>query len=235
MAHRVFVLAGQSNMKGSGVSSEIPSEFRGHPDNLKLWVDGEELRIGQYDTFGPEVSFSHLVCREFPGDEVLVVKHAVGATSLLAWSPEWTEEKAAITGNQEAGPLYSRLMEYYRSADIPLDAHLEAVLWMQGERDAKIREAGKDYLMNLTDLVAHFRESLGREDAPFILGQVNPPEDQWPAYHIVRQAQEMAAEQIEHTSLVTTEGLSKLPDNLHYDSNGLIELGKRFFVAYQEV
>lgn len=228
----VFVLAGQSNMVGFGVTADLPDELRAVPSNLRYYLDGQSTTFAEQVSFGPEVAFAHRMSEAFPDREIVLIKHAIGGTSLLAWAPVWDSARAEITANAAVGPLYSHLMEYVADAPLESDAELGAVLWMQGERDARYPEAGRDYLPNLEVLVSRLRADLQAPDLPFILGLVNPPEDGWPATEIVREAQRQAEARIPRVGLVSTEGVTKGADNLHYDSEGQLELGRRFAQAY---
>ena len=70
------------------------------------------------------------------------------------------------------------------------------------------------------------------EDLPFVLGLVNPPPERYPAYDAVRDAQRRAAREFVNVHLVETDDLSKRSDNLHYDTAGNLELGRRFAAMY---
>lgn len=234
MGTRVFICAGQSNMS-SGVTRELPDNLKAHPENLRLFVGGRAVKIEDVPSFGPEVVFAHRVCDLYASDIVMIIKFATGATSLLAWSPEWTEEKAAITANVDDGPMYSKLVAFIRDAAIPYDAKIEGILWMQGERDAKFPDAGREYAKNLSHLMTTLRAEVKAPAAPVLIGRVNPPEAQWPAYSVVRQAQKDAETALAPCHMVDADGVSKRPDNLHYDTAGQIELGKRFFESFMRL
>ena len=60
------------------------------------------------------------------------------------------------------------------------------------------------------------------------MGEVNPPAERYPAREIVRLAQRKAADEMPNVYLVETDDLSKWDDALHYDSEGLLALGRRF-------
>ena len=44
----------------------------------------------------------------------------------------------------------------------------------------------------------------------------------------VMEAQQRAAAELPNTYMITTEGIAKRDDNLHYNTEGQIELGRRF-------
>lgn len=233
-ADRVFVLTGQSNMVGLGDPKQLPEELRTTPANVEFYLDGHEAQLAGQKTFGPEVGFAHELAKAMPGERIVIIKFAAGATSLLAWSPDWTKQIAAVTENEKDGPLYAMLVKHVQACPRfkPPASGIAAIVWMQGERDTKYPPAGEAYGQNLKTFVQRLRQDLKAGEAPFILGQVNPLPEGRPAVEPVRAAQKKAEAEIPATKMVSTEGLTKRPDHLHYDSAGQIELGKRFAEAY---
>lgn len=231
----VFVLAGQSNMVGRGVSAELPPEMVRTPANVQYFLDGELTGFAEQERFGPEVGFAHELARAWPERQLVLIKYAVDATSLLAWAPVWDSVGANITNNAQDGPLYEQLLSIVASVPLRADAEFVGFLWMQGERDAFFPAAGAEYLRNLEKLVQCLREDLGELNMPFVLGQVNPPRDRWAAADLVREAQREAEAQISSTRLVFTDDLPKLGDEVHYNTDGQLELGRRFARAYLDL
>ena len=60
----VFVLAGQSNMAGSGVTKELPDELKALPKNVTYFYRGAKTEFTKHKNFGPEVAFAH-ACLNF--------------------------------------------------------------------------------------------------------------------------------------------------------------------------
>lgn len=237
----VFVLSGQSNMVGQGVVAELPDDLREVPANVRFFLNGEPTTFAAQERFGPEVTFAHTLSAAYPGKSIVLIKFAVGGSSLLAWAPDWDPAAAALTGNEGQGPLYRTLMGHVATSRAALAAgdepggRLAALLWMQGERDARFEAAGAQYAANFAALVARFRADLDAPDLPFLFGQVNPPAQRYPAVTAVREAQAAAARSIAGATMISTEGISKRADDLHYDSAGQLELGRRFARAYLEI
>jgi hypothetical protein len=224
----VFILSGQSNMVGQGVTAELPDDLATLPSNVRLFVDGTEVAVSGRPSFGPEVSFAHELAQAWPDRNIVLLKYALGGTSLLAWAPDWDSDRAALTGNAGAGPLYANLLEMIGGVDAGPSAEYAGILWMQGERDARYPEVGAAYLENLEVFVTRLRTDLGGAEVPFVLGLVNPPAERFPAADVVRAAQLEAAEVLPGTAVVDTSGITKWDDDLHYDTAGEIELGRRF-------
>lgn len=114
------------------------------------------------------------------------------------------------------------------------DVEIGAVFWMQGERDARFAEVGPGYGERIAGLVAALRTDMSDVELPFILGIVNPPADRYPVLEAVRAAQQDLVETDAAVWLVDTDDISKWDDNLHYDSAGQLELGRRFAQTFLE-
>ena len=217
----IVILAGQSNMLGSGDLSELDEAAL--PDGIRLF--DLNPRAG---CFGPELGFAQTILELMPLDELWLIKYAVGGSSLLAWEPDWSAQRAAIADDAEKGPLYQRLIDHFRRVTKDVDVIVLACLWMQGESDSRYPVAASEYERNLKRLITRLRQDLNQPDMPFLAGLVNAPAATFDYVSVVRKAQRRVAETDQHARLVETDGLTKLADDLHYDSAGLLELGKRF-------
>ena len=231
--YRVFILAGQSNMVGSGEVAALDSAARALPANVTLFDHGLRANLEQRaHRFGPELTFAQRLAEVFPEDAILLIKYAVGGSSLFDWAPDWSEADAQITGNPAFGPLYDKMMDRVAAITSGKAVRFEAVLWMQGERDARIPRAGKDYYVHFETLITRLRNDLNTPALPILFGRVNPPPERYPARDLVNEAQEKIAVDLAFTYLVDTDGLSKLDDDLHYNTEGQQALGRRFADTY---
>ena len=107
-ADMVFILSGQSNMRGVGKTQELSPELKELPKNLEYYSNGRKADFAKQKTFGPEVSFGHTLAKTFPKLRIILIKFAVGGTSLYAWEKDWKKERAQITKNQGSGSLYNK-------------------------------------------------------------------------------------------------------------------------------
>lgn len=243
---KIFILAGQSNMAGNGVPAELPLEYQKHPDNVLMPIPPRD-RQGRERTdlvpfapfperFGPEVGFAHAMSKAWPDAKIVLIKKAIGGTSALAWAPDWTRERAAITENDRGGPLYQNLMTYQVQPILERygeDAEIVGVLWAQGGRDGRYERAAAEYEQNLTKIIKAFRTDLKQPDLPFVLAHtVDAPKRGFPYIDKVRAAQQRITESVPRTALVPIEGLSRKRDRVHFDTAGQLELGRRFAAAY---
>jgi hypothetical protein len=229
----VFILAGQSNMGGRAKISKLPDTLRpllDFPRNVSLY-DYKPRR----HFFGPEVSLIQELSHIHSDKKCIFIKFADHGSSLLTWDPDWNPEKARITKSKKRGPIYQDFIEFVHNNSKGKNVQFEAIFWMQGERDAIFPEAGRLYMENFKKLVGRIRRDLNAPDLPIFCGQINPPPDRFPAVEVVREAQTLAAEKIPKLKLISTDGLGKKMDQIHYNFGGQIELGRRFAKAYKKM
>jgi hypothetical protein len=238
---QVVLLAGQSNMDGNVPITALPLEFRQPPAKVSMIDRGQPARIAGGKFFGPEVAFAAAVAAAWPSGDFLLVKRAMGGTSLAGWAPQWDKSRLASKYDTAAGPIYSKLLEDYVTAIKGRPARLTGVLWMQGESDTRYPALGPNYFENFKTLIAAFRRDLNAPGLPFFFGRVNMPADateddkktiKFPYIQQVRAAQERAAREIPGVHLIETDDLGKQSDRIHYDAAGQITLGRRFAEAW---
>lgn len=235
---KVFVFAGQSNMAGlrSNATELKDTALAGPQENLSFfngeWVPlapgtaqnvpastvknrEERLRQG----FGPEVSFASQVSQAL-GEPVGVVKLALGRTSL---NRQWQPGKA--------NGLYEQLRQMVQDASKQRPVEVIGMLWMQGENDAKDPEAAQAYAGNLRNLVETARRDFGNPGMIFVAGRINLPGPADPAsMETVREA--LTGKDITKYRWVDCDDLTTVADRLHFDTQGLEELGSRMAGAF---
>lgn len=217
-AERVYLLAGQSNMMGRGKTHELPATYRQTPENVTFIYQGRERELAQFAWFGPEVSFAHHVARAFPNDQHIIIKNAATGSSIRQWQP----------GQRPYDGLL-RQIELYFKEDRP---EVSAVLWMQGETDARQPDKAQEYAARLQALMNDVRRDTASPASLFILGQISQNAESFPQVEQVRATQQRFAEQHPQVHMIATDGLGKIHDEIHYNAQGQMELGKRFAEAY---
>ncbi len=176
-----------------------------------------------------------MLTHTFPPLCYTLIKYAIGGASLLDWAPNYDPKKAELTGNAHFGNMYADLLRVTDSICSGYDTKLTALLWMQGERDARIPEAGKDYEQNFKAFINAIRRDTQMLELPIIYGSVNPPEDRYAAVETVRGAQQNINRQMSNTILVNTDELEKWDDDVHYSSSGILQLGRLFGEALTDI
>lgn len=185
--------------------------------------------------FGPEVAVAHELSKSYPERDIVILKYAVGGSSLADWAPHWDSEYAAISQKNHLGSLFAELSTQIGELkeEYP-DISPAAVFWMQGERDSRFAPLAKDYKANLSSFIIELRRELSAPSIPFIMGRVNPPRSSYPFVERVRAAQEAVANEISHVYVINTDDLSH-SDTVHHDTLGDMELGRRFVDTFQKI
>jgi len=235
-AMHTFILAGQSNMLGSGRADELPDDLRApaarvlvYDGSANTWspldptyIPGQEAgRVGPEVTFGPAMA-EHL------GVPIGLIKLAVGGTGL---AEDWAVHEDPDTSDK----LYGQLVRHVHAARASRDdLDFRGMLWMQGERDSRSWKNADAYAANLAALIANSRRDFATPGLPFVAGRVNPaladhPVNAYPFAPMVRTAIESCP--ADRYAWFDCDDLTKLPDGLHYDTPGLCTMGRRFAEA----
>jgi hypothetical protein len=212
---QVFVLAGQSNMYGMGDPKELPDDLKGEQEGV-LFFNGKDwlpLAPGacQHGDMGPELSFAKEMSSKLD-KPIGIVKYGVGGTNLgKDWSPDDPRSR------------YGALVKAVTAAQKSRPIEIVGMLWMQGESDARVQELANAYAANLSHLILCARNDFNSPDMIFVAGREN---HQAPFTDIVRNAQEKC--DLPRYAFIDCDKLSKKKDNLHYDTNGQVDMGRGF-------
>jgi len=216
------LIAGQSNAVGRGDSSRIPEAHRSGQAQLLYSQSLDVSRVTPWrpleppirGSFGIEVSLAADLASA--GRTPLLLKIAKNATSLAEdWDPE-------------SGRLYG---EFLRVHAVALEAapcgvpSVVAIVWLQGESDARRLLWASAYGAALKAFIGRLRSDINAPDASVILG-VLPEGLREPYVSLVRKGQ-LALGAERNTRLVDMNGLALEEDGLHLATGGLIELGFR--------
>lgn len=223
----IYLCIGQSNMAGRGPL--IQEDSVALTGIYLLDYDGEPTPaiapLNRYSSIrkklsmqgmNPAWSFArHLY--SVTGRRILLVVNAKGGTSICLWTKDAPLDSLSKPFYQEAIRRTKEAMKF---------GQIKGILWHQGEADSHTPEDRNQYLKRLQSMVQDLREDLGR-DIPFVAGEVasngkcnaiNPVLDSIPLV-------------IPHSAIVSAEGLSTLPDNVHFDRESQIAFGIRYAEA----
>lgn len=214
----VYIFAGQSNMAGRGETRLLPNFYKKTPHNVTFYYQGRKRDLARNTFFGPEVSFAHAIARAYPQQQHIIIKQAASGSSIQQWLP-----------NQG---LYKGLMRQYSWLKSKKPLKIDALFWMQGERDSRHKSQAVQYEARLKRLIQGMRFQLNSPHSWFIMGKVNPKPAVFKMKTLVQKAQRKVKQALPHTLLVDTDGLSTQQDHIHYDTQGQLELGKRFAKAF---
>ncbi len=215
---RIYILAGQSNMMGKGKTYSLPSHYRKTPHNVKFYYQGRPRDLAKYAYFGPEVGFAHAVARAYPHDTHIIIKTVATGSSIQQWLP--------------GSRLYKGMLRQLKFTDISEHQPVDAIIWMQGEKDARNKHFASQYEGSLRRLINGLRNNLKSPNSLFIMGKINPQDPAFVMKQVVQKAQQNIQRNSANTLLVSTDGLGKIFDHVHYDAKGQLELGQRFAQAY---
>lgn len=214
---KVFVLAGQSNMLGHGKASELPEELKAAQKMTQVTLNGKRWTSlappkKQDGLVGLEYSFA-LEMSSRLNEPIGIIKQAIGGTSLAKdWNPE------------DPQWLYANLLAKVAAAQRSRRIEIVGMCWLQGERDSKQQEMADAYAKNLSHFIEKARTDFHSPKMFFVAGRVNPA---YPYVNTVRKAQEKCP--VPGYAFVDCDNVSRIPPgNLHYDTKGLVTLGRKF-------
>lgn len=248
---KLFIMSGQSNMVGQGLSAELSRDFVAPNDRILMFENGkwQPLRPLKH-TFGPEIAFAHAMAKQWPGETIGIVKQAVGGTGVLAWNPQWTEEKADLTKDARKGNLWKALTDKVKAASEAADCEIMGFVWQQGGKDMNSLVTAKAYLKNLSELVRGIRRVTRVADLPLILGTYRSdeiPDDfsgldpetytssSRPGAAYVIKAQWEAQAALSPAKAIPLRNLPLHPANIHYNTAGVLKLGEMFAVGFVDL
>jgi hypothetical protein len=233
--YKVYILAGQSNMAGVGMNHELPSEFLGEQENVKIYAEGtiesslrkvwSTLRPGfgsGSGAFGPELTFGKDMAKMYPDSQILLIKCGWSGTSLQGdWRPP--------SAGGATGSLYKNLIETVEDAlselDPSIDYEISGMCWMQGESDACNIYPANEYESSLTHFINDVRKDLNVPTMPFIIAMIDDS-DVWIEHAIVRQAQINVAQNVPYVGIFDTKDFDT--DGTHYKTQGILDMGSCF-------
>ena len=227
----LVLLAGQSNMAGRG---EIEPEDREEIPGLLMinrnfeWVPAVEPVTADrsFAGVGPGRTFGKLLLEANPGCTVGLVPTAVGGTPISAW-----KRSGSSPGDPRERP-YDQSIE--RATAALQRGDFAAVLWHQGETDAKLKN--RRYAEDLKEVIRNFRTDLPLAGVPFLCGGLGEylKGSQYDFPSIDADIKTVAAE-LPELGYVSVAELTDKGDKLHFSSASARELGRRYFAEYQRL
>ena len=203
--------------------------------------------------FGIEVTFVRRLSELRPGEKIALIKYSRGGTSIdetaARWFGSWEADfiggPLQYSGVNQYDNFLSTLKNAFAERDIDGDGASDTlipagILWMQGESDAGTAAVARRYGRNLKRLMDLMRAALRVDDLPVVIGRISDSgEDKdgkvWNYGDVVRQAQQDFVDSDAAAAIVTETDKYGYSDPYHYDTNGYIELGKRFAEAIHSI
>ncbi len=219
---KTFLLCGQSNMAGRGQFGEFPPIH--HPRCFMMragqWVAMEEPvtcdKCMSMLGIGPGSSFAKAYAETYDED-IGLVACAYGGSSLYDWRVD--------------GPLFRHALAMGRL--VQETDEIAGILWHQGEAECSDKVLAETYTERFTVMMDTLLARLGIQ-VPVILGGLGDFLDYMPYVGIVNEQIQALGEK-PGRGYVSAVGLTDKGDRLHFDTRSQMELGKRYFAAYQRL
>ncbi|MCB1278130.1 sialate O-acetylesterase [Prosthecobacter sp.] len=235
----LFLLIGQSNMKGRGVMPDEPKRdprivmmhlkddswyLARHP----LHLTGDAKTFAGHDNagVGSGLAFAETITAQNPKIAVGLIPCAVGGSPIQAW--------------QKGAKLYDEALRRAKLAlqvTAPVKARIRGALWLQGEANAN-PEGLAVHEGKLLKLVDDLRADLSEPDLPFIactIGEMGDPEKLGGKAAMNKILLDLPSKR-PHTACVDARDLkTHIGDNVHFDTAAQNEIGKRFAAKYSEL
>lgn len=201
----IIVMAGQSNMLGSGQSREYP-----HEENVQMtYVGGNP-----YAFVGPGTYAALLYAGHHPDTQVIGVMCAVGSTSINQWAP--------------GSILLESCLSRVRTIRDAQGAKVIGMFWYQGEQDAAQTPVDLTWSMKLRTIITYTASKLDIETLNTVYAQLGLTDDM----SYITSWNEFKAHQYEAaqcmTSMITTED-QPIIAHLHHDYEANAVIGSRFY------
>jgi len=235
----LFLLAGQSNMKGRG---EVPPDQKSNPRIVSMqmkndqWVVAKDpLHVdGRVDPIdkksnagvGPGLSFAQTLAAREPDGLIGLIPCGVGGSKISQW---------------QSGVPRSLYDEAVRRVKLALSqgpsgkTRLCGVLWLQGESDSK-DNLYSEYQKKLLGVVDNLRTDLGMPDLPFIactIGSFVETKGNYPRAREINAILLDLPNQRPRTACVDARDLAgNIGDNLHYNTESQVVIGPRYAEKY---
>lgn len=214
--------------------------------------DGKSNRLSE--RFGVELSFAAQMRMLRPDRKVAIIKYARNGSAIDGraaanwgcWEPDFVAAEGEFPKNNQYDQFLATLRHAFDDEDIDDDGTMDTlfpagIVWMQGESDgAQTIEVAQAYEQNLKRLMDLMRASLRVDDLPVVIGRISDSKQQseektWKYGAEVREAQQRFVAHDMAAKLITQTDAYGYSDPWHYDSQGYLDLGKRFADALVEL
>lgn len=226
----IFILAGQSNMSGSG-NAPLESMDTIMSKRILALTKSWKVQLAKAPIhFNDKIvgldcgmSFAHELIRNIPDSiTILLVPCAVGGTTISQWIGDSLHRDVKLFTN------FRNMIDIAKSK-----GEIKAVLWHQGENDATI-ERIPFYASRLDTLARMFRLETLTPDLPFLIGELGSFSKNKAEWLGINQAIYTYIKTDPNAKVISTNDLECLPDKVHFNSAAQRTLGRRYAQMYME-
>ena len=221
----IFMMAGQSNMAGRGkveAQDMITNRRILTVDKENNWILAKEP-IHFYESPGGldcGLSFAKYLLKYLPDSiSIAMIPCAVGGSSVTEWLGDSIHRDVRLLSN------FNKKVDISKKKGV-----IKGIIWHQGERNAN-QEDIPVYKASLVALFAKFRQNIGNEELPIIMGELGkfaePPEKQI-YFNQINNIIHLVGQKDPNCYWISSEGLTDKGDHLHFDSDSQRELGRRY-------
>jgi hypothetical protein len=212
---KVFVLGGTSNMLGA------PAKVDNLPEDLRMPL--KEVLVYKNGEWAPLEAGKNLVGNEATFGRAMV-KH-LGEPIGIVWI-----SVASASGNSPGNSI-NNMVKQSREKGRPIV--IAGMLLDVSYRDGIKEETAKAYGENLVRWVETTRKDLGDAKLPIVMNRAIPPGPRTPYLEVVRKAQD--AVKLPNFRVFNCDDVSRGGDKVHFNTEGRLEMGKRFAAAMIEL
>jgi hypothetical protein len=232
----IFLLAGQSNMKGAGAVPDSQPDYdrmifmskandQWYSARHPLHTLCEPGMMDEKAGVGPGIDFAAELLKQEDDVLIALVPCAKGGSWINLWLPE--------------GEFYEKAISRVKKSlsDFPEGtARLAGILWLQGESDA-IENRYPDYEEKLDRMVADFRDELGAPDLPFVactIGSFIRTTGKYKYGKEINKALLGLPDRVANTACVDARDLKDghVGDFMHYNTESHKLIGERYAAEY---
>ncbi len=222
----VFIMAGQSNMAGRGeveAQDQITNPRIIALDSSNQWVLAKEpLHYYEPSRRGLDcgLSFARNVLKHIPEEaSIAILPCAVGGSTVEQWLGDSLHRNVNLLSN------FKNKVAIGKSKGI-----IKGIIWHQGEGNTKANLI-PEYQDRISTLFSNFREIVGNEKLPIILGELGSfeiPEEEKLRYQSINHIMHVYANGDPYSEVIATEDLDDKGDELHFNSSSLRIMGERY-------
>lgn len=196
--------------------------------------------------FGPELSFGNRISELYRGEKIALIKYARGGSSIDSQAAReygsWEMDYRGDTGINQFDHFLRTVNGALETRDIDGDGIADdlvpsGIIWMQGESDATLTEdIASRYYANLKRLMDLMRATFRDDDLAVVIGKISDSGQEnggkvWFYGELVQHAQEAYVRNHANAAIVRDTRHYDYSDPYHYDSQGYLDLGRKFAEA----